>query len=76
MTRLKTTNNWSSSAIIDNMFSRNTSKLLTFNVTSDEPIEDGLEIDEFDMSGWLLKKRRKRMQGNHKKIESKQYNNL
>ena len=45
------------------MFSRNTSKLLTFHVTSDEPIDEGLELDEYDMSGWLLKKRRKRMQG-------------
>ncbi|RCI06313.1 hypothetical protein CU098_013297 [Rhizopus stolonifer] len=48
--------------IFDNMFSRNTSKLLSFAVTSDEPIDEGLDIDS-DMSGWLLKKRRKRMQG-------------
>lgn len=44
------------------MFSRNTSKTLTFTVTSDEPIDEGLELDN-DMCGWLLKKRRKRMQG-------------
>lgn len=44
------------------MFSRNTSKLLTFKVTSDEPIDEGLDLDN-DMCGWLLKKRRKRMQG-------------
>lgn len=44
------------------MFSRNTSKLLTFTVTSDEPIDEGLDLDN-DMCGWLLKKRRKRMQG-------------
>ncbi|KAI8077907.1 Oxysterol-binding protein-domain-containing protein [Gilbertella persicaria] len=44
------------------MFSRNTSKLLSFAVTSDEPIDEGLDLDS-DMSGWLLKKRRKRMQG-------------
>lgn len=45
------------------MFSRNTSKLLTFTVTTDEPVDEGLETTEYDMSGWLLKKRRKRMQG-------------
>ncbi|KAK4514102.1 JmjC domain-containing histone demethylation protein 1 [Mucor velutinosus] len=48
--------------IFDNMFSRNTSKSLTFSVTSDEPIDEGLDLDN-DMCGWLLKKRRKRMQG-------------
>jgi hypothetical protein len=47
------------------MFSRNTSKTLTFTITSDEPIIDGTTIRDpsHDMSGWLLKKRRKRMQG-------------
>ncbi|KAF1801489.1 Oxysterol-binding protein-domain-containing protein [Mucor lusitanicus] len=45
------------------MFSRNTSKSLTFTVTSDEPtVDEGLDLDN-DMCGWLLKKRRKRMQG-------------
>lgn len=44
------------------MFSRNTSKSLTFTVTSDEPIDEGLDLDN-TMCGWLLKKRRKRMQG-------------
>jgi hypothetical protein len=48
---------------VDNMFSRNTSKSLTFTVTSDEPVDEGLEFDN-NMCGWLLKKRRKRMQGN------------
>ncbi|KAI8636810.1 Oxysterol-binding protein-domain-containing protein [Parasitella parasitica] len=48
--------------IFDNMFSRNTSKSLTFTVTSDEPIDEGLDLDN-NMRGWLLKKRRKRMQG-------------
>lgn len=47
---------------VDNMFSRNTSKSLTFTVTSDEPIDEGLDLNN-DMCGWLLKKRRKRMQG-------------
>lgn len=47
---------------LDNMFSRNTSKSLTFTVTSDEPIDEGLDLDN-TMCGWLLKKRRKRMQG-------------
>lgn len=45
------------------MFSRNTSKSLTFTVTTDEPIDEGLELNDYDMGGWLLKKRRKRMQG-------------
>lgn len=48
---------------VDNMFSRNTSKSLTFTVTSDESVDEGLEFDN-NMCGWLLKKRRKRMQGN------------
>lgn len=45
------------------MFSRNTSKLLSFTVTSDEVNDEGLYLDECDLSGWLLKKKRKRMQG-------------
>jgi hypothetical protein len=46
------------------MFSRNTSKTLSFTVTSDEPIDESLCLDDpCDLSGWLLKKRRKRMQG-------------
>ncbi|KAI7887614.1 Oxysterol-binding protein-domain-containing protein [Mucor mucedo] len=45
------------------MFSRNTSKSLTFTVTTDEPVDEGMEPNDCDMSGWLLKKRRKRMQG-------------
>ncbi|KAI8373387.1 Oxysterol-binding protein-domain-containing protein [Choanephora cucurbitarum] len=46
----------------DNMFSRTTPKLLFFTVTTDEPLYEDLSVD-VDMSGWLLKKRRKRMQG-------------
>ncbi|KAF7721728.1 hypothetical protein EC973_004264 [Apophysomyces ossiformis] len=50
--------------IFDNTFSRNTSKTLTFSVSTDEDQteEDGKK-EPCDMSGWLLKKRRKRMQG-------------
>ncbi|KAG1110776.1 hypothetical protein G6F42_015228 [Rhizopus arrhizus] len=33
------------------MFSRNTSKSLTFTVTSDEPIDEGLDLNN-DMCGW------------------------
>ncbi|KAI8973860.1 Oxysterol-binding protein-domain-containing protein [Pilobolus umbonatus] len=48
--------------IFDNKFSRNTSKLLSFTVTSNEPVDDILSSDK-DMCGWLLKKKRKRLQG-------------
>ena len=44
------------------MFSRTTPKLLFFTVATDEPLYEDLSVD-VDMSGWLLKKRRKRMQG-------------
>lgn len=65
------------------MFSRNTSKLLTFNVTSDEPsnVDEGLDLSSQDsiMSGWLLKRRRKRMQGKRdsaKKVCDKRYTKI
>jgi hypothetical protein len=59
--------------LLDNMFSRNTSKTLTFTVTSDEPIIDDTAVQDLDhdISGWLLKKRRKRMQGNRKRSSVK-----
>ncbi|KAG0170426.1 hypothetical protein DFQ28_002139 [Apophysomyces sp. BC1034] len=49
--------------IFDNTFSRNTSKTLTFSVSSDEEQANNETKEPCDMSGWLLKKRRKRMQG-------------
>lgn len=44
------------------MFSRNTSKFLKLDVTTDETSDEALVLND-EMSGWLLKKRRKRMQG-------------
>ncbi|CAO3609009.1 unnamed protein product [Cunninghamella blakesleeana] len=50
--------------IFDNTMSINTSKILRFQVTSDEPIQEGgVKEGDYDISGYLLKKRRKRMQG-------------
>lgn len=53
---------------IDNTFSRNTSKMLTLDVTTNEGQDNDDDNDEAvalnqDMCGWLLKKRRKKMQG-------------
>ncbi|KAI8394249.1 Oxysterol-binding protein-domain-containing protein [Radiomyces spectabilis] len=50
--------------LFDNTYSKNTSKILSFTVTSDETIREAFKPGEpCDVSGWLLKKRRKRMQG-------------
>ncbi|CAO3589002.1 unnamed protein product [Absidia cylindrospora] len=50
--------------IFDNTTSINTSKILRFTVTSDEPIQENTKLNRsHDMAGYLLKKRRKRMQG-------------
>lgn len=56
---------YSTKLFVDNMFSRNTSKTLILTVTTNEPIiDDTATRDSSDyISGWLLKKRRKRMQG-------------
>ncbi|KAI8380170.1 Oxysterol-binding protein-domain-containing protein [Blakeslea trispora] len=48
--------------LFDNTFSRTTPKSLFFMVTTDEPLDED-SSDDVDISGWLLKKRRKRMQG-------------
>lgn len=47
---------------IDNTFSRNTPKMLTFSVALGEP-EQVQSVAKEEISGWLLKKKRKRMQG-------------
>ncbi|KAI8342100.1 Oxysterol-binding protein-domain-containing protein [Chlamydoabsidia padenii] len=51
--------------IFDNTTSINTSKILRFSVTSDESIQDvtAKSNGSQEMTGYLLKKRRKRMQG-------------
>jgi hypothetical protein len=46
---------------IDNTFSRNTPKFLTYSVALGEEVQVSSKKDE--VSGWLLKKKRKRMQG-------------
>lgn len=48
--------------LIDNTFSRNTPKMLTFSVALGEP-EQVQSVSKEEVSGWLLKKKRKRMQG-------------
>lgn len=47
---------------IDNTFSRNTPKMLTYSVALGGP-EDVEPVSKGEVSGWLLKKKRKRMQG-------------
>ncbi|CAG8484674.1 3190_t:CDS:2 [Paraglomus occultum] len=48
----------------DNSFSRKTSKLLTFFVAlRDEGSQDEVKTSKSDISGWMLKKKRKKMQG-------------
>jgi hypothetical protein len=49
-------------AAIDNSFSIHTSKRLTFFVALEERHKAGAQSVP-EMSGWLLKKKRKRMQG-------------
>ncbi|KAG0051627.1 Oxysterol-binding protein- protein 3 [Gryganskiella cystojenkinii] len=49
--------------VFDNSFSINTSKRLTFFVALEERGPKMLAQPTSDMSGWLLKKKRKRMQG-------------
>ncbi|GAA5807757.1 hypothetical protein MFLAVUS_001134 [Mucor flavus] len=48
--------------VFDNTFSRNTPKMLTFSVALGEP-EEVQSVSKEEVSGWLLKKKRKRMQG-------------
>ena len=53
---------------LDNTFSRNTSKTLTFSVA----LGDGEQVgssEQTELAGWILKKRRKKMQGNVVKDE-------
>ncbi|KAK4520906.1 uncharacterized protein ATC70_006789 [Mucor velutinosus] len=47
--------------VFDNTFSRNTPKKLTYSVALGNPEDVKVPVNE--MSGWLLKKKRKRMQG-------------
>jgi hypothetical protein len=47
----------------DNTFSRNTSKMLTFSVALGER-EQVSGSEQTELAGWILKKRRKKMQGN------------
>lgn len=49
--------------LIDNTFSRNKAKTLTFSVAL---VEGGMQSSssQYEISGWLLKKKRKKMQGN------------
>lgn len=48
--------------VFDNTFSRNTSKMVTFVATvQDKSATD--QDEKVDLEGWLLKKRRKKMQG-------------
>ena len=51
---------------LDNTFSRNKAKTLTFSVALvDSNVKATLSSKaNHDMSGWLLKKKRKKMQGN------------
>lgn len=49
---------------IDNTFSRNKAKTLTFSVALvDADIKASLSEPQHEISGWLLKKKRKKMQG-------------
>ncbi|KAI8141248.1 Oxysterol-binding protein-domain-containing protein [Fennellomyces sp. T-0311] len=53
-----------SSGFPDNTFSRNKAKTLTFSVALvDSNVKASLGQQHHDMSGWLLKKKRKKMQG-------------
>ncbi|CAO0800572.1 unnamed protein product [Mucor circinelloides] len=47
--------------VFDNTFSRNTPKKLTYSVALGTP--EDVKVAENEVSGWLLKKKRKRMQG-------------
>ncbi|RCH86250.1 hypothetical protein CU098_000895, partial [Rhizopus stolonifer] len=47
--------------VFDNSFSRNTPKMLTFSVALGNP--EDVKVPGDEVSGWLLKKKRKRMQG-------------
>ncbi|KAG2190375.1 hypothetical protein INT46_002356 [Mucor plumbeus] len=47
--------------VFDNTFSRNTPKKLTYSVALGNP--EDVKVSENEVSGWLLKKKRKRMQG-------------
>ncbi|KAI9032632.1 Oxysterol-binding protein-domain-containing protein [Phycomyces nitens] len=50
--------------VFDNTFSRTTPKVLSFSVTlSDKETNDPFEDNANDIAGWILKKRRKRLQG-------------
>ncbi|KAL0089461.1 Oxysterol-binding protein-domain-containing protein [Phycomyces blakesleeanus] len=50
--------------VVDNTFSRTTPKVLSFSVTLiDKEANDSFEDNANDMVGWILKKRRKRLQG-------------
>jgi hypothetical protein len=53
---------------LDNTFSRNTSKTLTFSVALGEGEQVG-SSEQTELAGWILKKRRKKMQGNVVKDE-------
>ncbi|CEG66645.1 hypothetical protein RMATCC62417_03186 [Rhizopus microsporus] len=48
--------------LLDNTFSRNTPKMLTYSVALGSP-EDVEVPTQHEMTGWLLKKKRKKMQG-------------
>ncbi|KAM3579255.1 Oxysterol-binding protein 3 [Umbelopsis sp. WA50703] len=48
--------------VFDNTFSRNTSKMLTFSVALGER-EQVSGSEQTELAGWILKKRRKKMQG-------------
>ncbi|CAG8646931.1 20195_t:CDS:2, partial [Cetraspora pellucida] len=47
----------------DNSFSRTTSKSLSFSVTLKDDLDNDQEESKPDISGWLLKKKKKKMQG-------------
>ncbi|KAI7905818.1 Oxysterol-binding protein-domain-containing protein [Cokeromyces recurvatus] len=47
--------------VFDNTFSRNTPKMLTYSVALGTP--EDIKMQSNEVSGWLLKKKRKRMQG-------------
>ncbi|KAI7905217.1 Oxysterol-binding protein-domain-containing protein [Cokeromyces recurvatus] len=50
--------------VFDNTFSKNTPKIVTFSVALVDPnMEGALEHPKAEISGWLLKKRRKKLQG-------------
>ncbi|KAL9537681.1 hypothetical protein MBANPS3_011556 [Mucor bainieri] len=50
--------------VFDNTFSKNTPKVVTFSVALVDPnMEQALEHPQAEISGWLLKKRRKKLQG-------------